>query len=158
MKLSNGVEWALHCCVTLSQAQGPVSAQRLAELHDIPPAYLAKHLQALSRAGVVHSCQGQEGGYVLTRSARAISVLDVVAVIDGPGEFFRCTEIRKRGPLAASPEHCSTRCSIARAMATADLAWREALANISIADLAVNIDADSGGTALADVREWLKAH
>ncbi|WP_158883102.1 RrF2 family transcriptional regulator [Amycolatopsis anabasis] len=158
MKLSNGIEWVLHCCVTLSQAQDPVPAQRLAELHDIPPAYLAKHLQALSRAGVVHSSQGQDGGYGLTRSPQEISVLDVVVAIDGSGEFFRCTEIRKRGPLATTPERCTTRCSIARAMANAELAWREALSKITIADLAANIDADSGGTALGDVREWLKAH
>ncbi|MFD2469970.1 RrF2 family transcriptional regulator [Amycolatopsis silviterrae] len=157
MKLSNGIEWVLHCCVTLSQAQGPVPAQRLAELHDIPPAYLAKHLQVLSRAGVVHSSQGQDGGYGLTRPPGEISVLDVVAAIDGPGGFFRCTEIRKRGPLAAAPERCTTRCSIARAMADAELAWNEALSKITIADLAENIDADSGGTALGDVREWLEA-
>lgn len=157
MKLSNGVEWALHSCVTLSQASTLVPVQRLAELHDVPTTYLAKQLQALSRAGVVHSWQGQGGGYSLTRSAREITVLDVVEAIDGPGEFFRCTEIRQRGPLAVAPEKCTRKCSVARAMATAEVAWREALAGITIADLAANIDVDSSGTALKDVRGWLKA-
>jgi hypothetical protein len=40
-------------------------------------------------------------------------------------------------------------------MAAAHQAWCEALANISIADLAAEIDTDSDGTALADVHRWL---
>ena len=69
MKLSGGVEWALHCCVVLTAASRPVPAARLAELHDVSPSYLAKQMQALSRAGLVRSVQGKTGGYVLTRPA-----------------------------------------------------------------------------------------
>lgn len=54
MKLSGGVEWALHCCVVLSQAESPVPTARLAELHGVSKTYLAKHLQSLARAGLVH--------------------------------------------------------------------------------------------------------
>ena len=60
MKLSAGIEWAVHCCVVLSQADGPVTAPRLAEFHGISRTYLAKHLQQLSRAGEpleIHSAQ-----------------------------------------------------------------------------------------------------
>ena len=53
MKMSAGVEWAVHCCVLLSQAEQPVPAQRLAEFHGVSRTYLAKHLQQLSRAGLV---------------------------------------------------------------------------------------------------------
>jgi Rrf2 family protein len=155
VKLSNGVEWALHCCVSLSQALEPVPAARLAELHGVPAAYLAKHLQALSRAGVVCSSPGQVGGYALTRSARAITALEVVAAIDGDKPMFRCTEIRQNGPLATPPGSCSNPCAIARAMAVAESAWRSALANISIADLVTSIDADSTGSAVGDLRRWL---
>jgi Rrf2 family protein len=155
MKLSNGVEWAVHCCVSLSQASEPVPAARLAELHDVPAAYLAKHLQALSRAGVVHSTAGQVGGYALTRPAQTIALLEVVQAIDGEEPAFRCTEIRQRGPLAAPPKRCKDACAIARAMTAAEHAWRQALASISIADLATNIDTDSANTAMADLRDWL---
>ena len=155
MKLPNGVEWALHCCVTLSQSGQPVPAARLAHLHGVPPAYLAKHLQALSRAGIVISSEGQAGGYALTRSAARISVLDVVQAIDGTQQAYRCAEIRRRGPLAVPADQCARPCAIARAMAAAQEAWSEALAATSIADLAARIDADSDGTAMADVRGWL---
>ena len=72
MKMSTGVEWAVHCCVVLSQAEDPVPAQRLAEFHGISRTYLAKHLQQLSRAGLVSSTEGRVGGYVLTRPAAEI--------------------------------------------------------------------------------------
>ncbi|MFB9631869.1 RrF2 family transcriptional regulator [Nonomuraea helvata] len=155
MRMSNGVEWALHSCVTLSQTQEPVPAARLAELHGTPPAYTAKHLQALSRAGIVHSTAGQIGGYTLTRPASEISALEVVRAVDGDEPAYRCAEIRQRGPLGIPAERCSRPCAIARAMAAAQDAWSLALARISVADLAAAIDADSDGTAMADVRRWL---
>ncbi|TDC09666.1 Rrf2 family transcriptional regulator [Streptomyces sp. 8K308] len=157
MKLSNGVEWALHCCVTLSQSRDPVPATRLAELHGTPPAYLAKHLQALSRAGVVRSTPGQVGGYALTRPAHAIPVLEVVRAVDGADPAYRCTELRQRGPIAVPAERCARPCAIARAMAAAESAWAAALEGITVADLAAAIDADSEGTAMAAVRGWLTA-
>jgi len=155
MKLSGGVEWAVHCCVVLTTATEPVPAARLAELHDVSGSYLAKQLQALSRAGLVTSVQGKAGGYVLTRAPELITVLDVVAAVDSSKPAFVCTEIRQRGPLATPQEACMRPCAIARAMAGADAAWRAALQAISIADLARSVDEDYGRTALAGIRTWL---
>ncbi|MER0246111.1 Rrf2 family transcriptional regulator [Streptomyces sp. HSW2009] len=155
MKLSGGVEWALHCCVVLTSATTPVAAVRLAELHDVSGSYLAKQLQALSRAGLVDSVQGKAGGYVLTRAPELISVLDVVQAVDGTQPAFVCTEIRQRGPLAASPESCTKPCAIARAMAEADAAWRATLQAITIADLAQSVTDDYGPDALPGIGSWL---
>jgi Rrf2 family protein len=155
VKLSGGVEWALHCCVVLTTATEPVPAARLAELHDVSGSYLAKQLQALSRAGLVTSVQGKAGGYVLTRAPELITILDVVEAVDGAQPTFVCTEIRQRGPLAAAQEACTRPCPIARAMAGADAAWRAALQATSIADLARGVDDDYGPTALAGIRTWL---
>ena len=77
MKLSAGVEWAIHCCVVLSQADGPVPAHRLAEFHGVSRTYLAKSLQALSRAGLVSSTEGRVGGYVLDRDEAGAAFHDV---------------------------------------------------------------------------------
>ncbi|GGU52478.1 RrF2 family transcriptional regulator [Streptomyces violascens] len=155
MKLSGGVEWALHCCVVLTAAGEPVPAARLAALHDVSPSYLAKQMQALSRAGLVRSVQGKSGGYVLIRQAHDITLLDVVQAVDGASPAFVCTEIRQRGPLATPPEQCTKQCPIARAMAAADEAWRASLASVTIADLAGSVKADSGPEALPNVAAWL---
>jgi Rrf2 family protein len=157
MKLSGGVEWALHCCVVLTTAAEPVPAARLAELHDVSSSYLAKQMQALSRAGLVHSAQGKAGGYVLTRRPEEITLLDVVQAVDGPRPAFVCTEIRQRGPFATAPEDCVRACPIARAMAGAEAAWRGALEAVTIADLARDVTEDSGPAALAGIGAWLSA-
>jgi Rrf2 family protein len=153
--MSGGVEWALHCCVVLTAADRPVPALRLAELHDVSATYLAKQLQSLSRAGLVRSAQGQAGGYVLTRPAGDITVLDVVEAVDGARPAFRCTEIRRRGPLATPPEACTAPCAISRAMTAADDAWRAALRGVTIADLAGTVNLDYGRDVLSDIARWL---
>lgn len=155
MRMSGGVEWALHCCVVLTAADRPVPAARLAELHDVSGSYLAKVLQSLSRAGLVHSTQGNAGGYALTRAAGEITVLDVVTAVDGPAPAFTCTEIRQRGPLATPAAQCVTPCAIARAMTAADEAWRTALRAVTIADLARDVTDDYGPGTFAGIRGWL---
>ncbi|WP_037606597.1 RrF2 family transcriptional regulator [Streptacidiphilus rugosus] len=157
MKLSGGVEWALHCCVVLTAAGDPVPAARLAALHDVSPSYLAKQMQALSRAGLVHSVQGKTGGYVLTRRPEEVTLLDVVQAVDGASPAFVCTEIRQRGPLGTPPEQCTRQCPVARAMGAADAAWRASLAAVTIADLAASVAGDSGPEALPAVGAWLNA-
>lgn len=155
MKMSAGVEWAVHCCVVISQAEGPVPAQRLAEFHGISRTYLAKNLQLLSRAGIVASTEGRVGGYTLTRPAAKISVLDVVLAIEGAEPAFRCTEIRRNGPLPASPQSCKRPCGVNRVMQAAEQAWRASLAAVSVADLAATVEADSGPATFPTLRAWL---
>ncbi|THA34537.1 Rrf2 family transcriptional regulator [Streptomyces sp. A1277] len=155
MKLSGGVEWALHCCVVLTAASEPVPAARLALLHDVSPSYLAKQMQALSRAGLVHSVQGRTGGYVLTGDAAEITVLDVVQAVDGADPAFACTEIRQRGPFGTPPGKCTEPCPIARTMAAADAAWRASLRAVSIADLVGSVEESSGPRALPGIGAWL---
>ncbi|MEH0928935.1 RrF2 family transcriptional regulator [Micromonospora sp. CPCC 205558] len=157
MKMSGGVEWALHCCVVLTVTNAPVPAAKLAELHDVSSSYLAKQLQSLARAGLIHSVQGKSGGYVLTRAPESITLLDVVRAVDGPGPTFVCTEIRQRGPFATPADACTTPCPVSRAMWAAEAAWHQALAAVTIADLARDVDATSGPEALVGIQAWLSS-
>lgn len=154
MKMSAGVEWALHCCTVLSTATDPVPVTQLAELHGVSKTYLAKHMQALSRAGLIRATEGRDGGYLLSRPGSRVTVYDVVRAIDGPEPAFRCTEIRRQGPLPASKEACRVPCGIAKVMATAETAWRDSLREVTLADLAATTDASMPGTWEA-VRTWL---
>src|SRR5207245_8836293 len=129
MKLSDGVEWALHCCTVLALVPrgSALPAGRLAEFHGVPTAYLAKHLQALSRAGVVESVAGPRGGYRLSRPPDEITLYDIVAAVEGTAPAFRCTEIRQRGPAALPAREYKAACLITQAMHRAAAAWRGAL-------------------------------
>src|SRR6187455_675775 len=118
MQLGQGVEWAVHCCTVLALVppERTLPAARLAEYHGVPPAYLAKHLQALSQAGIVESVAGRRGGYRLARPAAAITVLDVVEAVEGSAPAFRCTEIRQRGPAAVASREYRAPCTITKVM------------------------------------------
>lgn len=153
--MSGGVEWAVHCCVVMSRSDGPVPSQKLAELHGVSPSYLAKHLQQLAKAGLVTSTEGRVGGYQLTRAAEDITVLDVVLAIDGRDPAFRCTEIRQNGPLPTPPEACRQPCGIARVLYAAEDAYRASLQQVTIADLASTVEAESGPEAFVALRRWL---
>ncbi|MCP2165239.1 RrF2 family transcriptional regulator [Goodfellowiella coeruleoviolacea] len=137
MKLSQGVEWGLHCTSLLAQAPAdrPIRRDVLAGHYGLPDAYLAKHLQALTRAGVLHALPGPRGGYRLARSPERITVLDVVEAIEGSTSAFVCQEIRQRGTGAVSPDQCSNPCAIRSVMDQADAAWRDSLRGVTVADL-----------------------
>src|SRR5918911_914147 len=129
MKLSEGVEWALHCCTVLALVpeDRTLPAARLAEFHGVPTAYLAKHLQALSRAGVIESVPGE------------VTLYDVVSAIEGTAPAFRCTEIRQRGPAGMPAREYRAACIITQAMHRAEAAWRAELQSHTVADLLVEL-------------------
>ena len=155
--MSEGVEWAAHCVVVLSglpEGAG-LSAAQLAEYHDVPPAYLAKSLQALSRAGIVASKPGRHGGYHLTREPTQITLLDVVRAVDGDEPLFRCTEIRRRGPARVALRRYPPVCAIAAAMHRAEAAWRAELRGTTIADIAALVAEQAPPEALSKSADWL---
>jgi Rrf2 family protein len=158
MRLSEGVEWGLHCCVLLAvlPADTALPTGRLAEFHGVPVAYLAKHLQAMSRAGILEAGTGPRGGYRLARPPADISVLDVVEALDGEDPAFQCLEIRRRGPAAVPAREYRTLCGIHRVMVEADAAWRATLSQTSIADLAVGVARDASPKAMEKFGIWLE--
>ncbi len=138
MRMSEGVEWGLHCCLVLAWLDdvAPLPVGRLAEVFDLPPEYLKKQLQPLAKAGILESVAGARGGYRLGRGPEAISLMDVVTAIEGGTDPFQCTEIRQRGSgQLAAPGEFAHPCGISRAMRKAELAWRRELAGQTLADL-----------------------
>jgi Rrf2 family protein len=142
MRMSEGVEWAVHCCLALAWlGDRPVPTARLAATFELPPTYLNKQLQALAKAGILRSTPGPRGGFRLARPPRDVTLLDVVTAIDGPDEAFQCQEIRQRGAGASVPKkEFRTTCQVALAMRKADVAWRRALAEQTLADVSAAID------------------
>ncbi len=159
MRLNEGVEWAAHCAVVLAMLPEGVTlpAARLAEFHGVPGPYLAKSLQALTRAGIVESTSGRGGGYRLGRPAQDVSLLDVVRAIEGEEPLFRCTEIRRRGPAAASAGAYPATCAIASAMWRAERAWEEELARTTVADIAARVTDQAPPAAVERSVRWLTA-
>lgn len=156
--MSEGVEWGMHCCTILAvlPPDKALPASRLAEYHGVAPAYLAKHLQALSRAGIVESVAGPKGGYRLARPANEITMLDVVVAIDGPGPAFYCTEIRQRGPAAVAENEYRLPCGIARAMWAAEDAWRAELAKHTLFEIVAGVAVDANPKSVEKAINWFQ--
>ena len=158
MQLSEGVEWAVHACVLLALVPPGQSlpAAKLAEYHELPAAYMAKHLQALSTAGIVTSVAGRRGGYRLARPAAEVTMLEIVQAVEGRGPAFRCTEIRQRGPGAVEAHRYTHPCGVARAMWDAEAAWRDVLARVTVLDLLGTAAAHSTPVAIRRSAQWLQ--
>ncbi len=157
MRMNEGVEWAAHCTAILASLPEGVSlpAARLAEYHGIPAPYLAKSLQALTRAGIVESSTGRLGGYRLGRPASDISLLDVFQAIEGGDTFFQCTEIRRRGPSRVAERAYPSTCGIAAAMWRAEQAWQNELRRTTIADITTLMMSQAPPAALEKGVTWL---
>jgi len=157
MRMSEGVEWAAHCLLLLHALpeNATLPASRLAEYHGVPAPYLAKSLQMLAGAGIVTSVSGRHGGYRLSRPAAEITLLDVVLAVEGDETFFRCTEIRKRGPSRVAARVYPPMCGIAAAMHRAETAWRAKLEQTTIGDLAAGALREAPSQALEKSAAWL---
>jgi Rrf2 family protein len=141
VKLPESTEWVLHAVTSLAQLGpgGMASAAQLAAHHDVPPAYLAKQLQALVRDGVLNATTGPRGGFRLARPPEQITLLQVIEAVDGTSPFYTCNEIRQRGRGAVPPEQCRRTCTIAARMAQAEAAWRQSLATVTVADIVTSL-------------------
>ena len=137
MRYSQGVEWMLHGVGLIAQLPDGMSISRkaLSEYYQLPDAYLAKHLKALVRAGVLVASSGPSGGFRLARPPQEITALDIVEAIEGSAAPFQCQEIRRRVPETLGASKYRAPCTIAVMMDRAHQAWRSALREVTVEDL-----------------------
>lgn len=127
-RLSRGVVLALVAAVDLARSSRPwIAADRLAADNQLPPRFLAQVLQALTRAGVLRSVRGAEGGYALARAASQISVWDLVAAVEGESD----AALRSAASL---PADLNSR--LAPLLAQIDQTVQQELTAVTLADLA----------------------
>jgi Rrf2 family protein len=86
VRVSAKSDYALRALIELAGREdgGPVSAEELGRLQEIPHGFLQAILADLRRAGVVMSQRGQSGGWRMARAADGVSVADVIRAVDGP--------------------------------------------------------------------------
>src|SRR5271165_916525 len=104
------------------------SAKDIAEAYRIPPPLLAKILQRLTKAGLLRSHAGMNGGYALSKSARDISAFEVIRAIDGTFFLTSCGKGTSSCDLHDS-------CTIKEPLARVNDSIADVLRNIRISDL-----------------------
>ncbi len=79
-KLYYAVEAVLY--IAYNAGTGPISSRDIAAKQGLPPRYLEQLMQKLVRGGVLRGVRGPNGGYVLARERRRITVGDVCEVLN----------------------------------------------------------------------------
>ncbi|TGQ42596.1 MULTISPECIES: Rrf2 family transcriptional regulator [unclassified Mesorhizobium] len=160
MKLSEGVEAAIHCAAMLAgvEGQGTLPGAAMAEAFGLSPSYLLKHLNALTAAGILESVPGPAGGYRLARATERITLLDIVLAIEGRDPAFRCGEIRQCGPARLDASAYAKPCGINVAMQKAERAYRAALAEARLSDIVAKHMRDADPRSVAANRAFVERH
>ena len=92
LRIAKLTDYAIVVMVELTHAVDEVhSAQRLAEATRLELPTVSKLLKLLTRAGLVRSFRGVNGGYRMDRPAGEISVADIITAIEGPIAMTQCS-------------------------------------------------------------------
>jgi Rrf2 family protein len=95
MRTTAKADYAVRAAVELAAAGDLLTAEQVAQAQSIPVNFLENILRDLRRAGIVESRRGQQGGYVLARSADEITLADVIRSVEGP-----LADVRGQAPEA----------------------------------------------------------
>lgn len=81
----------LMTCIARSEAPALRTARDLAQESRLPFSTVSKLLKELLQRGLLVSHRGIKGGYILARDPQEISVLEIIAAIEGPMALTECS-------------------------------------------------------------------
>jgi FeS assembly SUF system regulator len=111
-----------------AQHGGIASAGQVANATHLGPATVSKVLKSLAHAGLVVSARGVQGGYALARPAEDITAAEILDALEGPVAITECSSKNSGCDIEEF-------CRVGRAWQRINRSIREALENVSLADL-----------------------
>jgi FeS assembly SUF system regulator len=129
LRMSKLTDYGTLVLAQLAAQQGGVaSAGQVAGATHIGQATVSKLLKSLAKAGFVVSERGVQGGYALARAPELISAAEIIDALEGPVAITECS----------SADGCcdlEEYCRVGRAWQRINHSIREALQQVSLADL-----------------------
>ena len=149
MKLSAQEEIGVRCLVQLAREPGGAATiHEVARAEGLSPAYVAKVLAVLRRAGLVHASRGRDGGYALARPAEDIALSEVFEALGGRlYDVAFCSTHAGHVPSAGARCANDGNCSIRPVLVEVDRLVHDALSRVSLKSLVRSEPA---------VHSWLK--
>lgn len=94
MKLSTKGRYGVKAMVDLAVRYGgePISIKSISERQKISEYYLEQLFSPLRKANLIKSIRGSQGGYLLNREPKDITVAEIMNVLEGPIEISDCLE------------------------------------------------------------------
>ena len=130
MKLSTRGRYAVMAMVDLAahSGTGPVTLAVIAQRQGISRAYLEQLFGHLRRHSLIESVRGPTGGYILSKLADDILIVEIVTAVDEPLQVTRC-----QGKSGCS--HDKSRCATHDLWAALTKQIYQFFANISLSDV-----------------------
>jgi Rrf2 family transcriptional regulator, cysteine metabolism repressor len=110
MPISQKTQYAVRAVFELAkrQGRGATKISEIAEAQAIPQRFLENILNHLKGGGFVESVRGKEGGYLLARPAKELTVGQVLRFVEGPLSPVECIVDGKKVPCSMYG-HCAFR-------------------------------------------------
>lgn len=132
VKLGKLTDYGLVVMTCIARSEGTTAqrtARDLAQESKLPFSTVSKLLKELLQSGLLLSHRGTKGGYMLAKQPHKISVIDIIAAIEGPMALTECsTDISGLCNLELS-------CPIKSNQRVINQAVRGVLEKITLADL-----------------------
>jgi Rrf2 family protein len=111
LKISRLTDYGLLACVYLASRPGMlVSAREIAEFYSLPLPAISKVLKALQDGGVIRSQRGVSGGYLFEGDPDAVTLGELLAVLEGPWDLVECETLDQQGhAICAIRSECPSR-------------------------------------------------
>ena len=108
MKLSTKGNYGLKAIfeLSLNANEGPMPLNMIASRQKIPEQYLEQIFCTLKKSKLITSVRGAQGGYLLNKEPKEITVGDVLTILEGPVALSQC--IIDEG-ACENANDCSTR-------------------------------------------------
>jgi Rrf2 family nitric oxide-sensitive transcriptional repressor len=130
MQLNITTDYAIRALFYLAMEKHPVGGSEISEKMNIPHSYLLTIMGKLKKAGFVSAARGHIGGYYLVKEPEAISMWDIISVMEGTTQVNRCLE---------DDQYCSRLavdiCPIRQAYGTVQKNMEETFKNVTLKQL-----------------------
>jgi Rrf2 family protein len=137
MQITRQTEYAIRTALELATVSAGefIQTRSISERHNIPEVFLKKTIQLLSRAGLVITQRGSQGGVRLAKPANEINLADILVAIEGPLALNVCL---------AENYQCPNRptCRVNRIIVRAQAALVKELTRETLADIIAGMPVD----------------
>jgi len=84
LKISEATTLAIHAMIYIAAyPKQPISTAKIAKRFNVSAAHLSKVMQRLTHIGLLKSQRGPRGGFILTKPAEEINLLEIYEAIEG---------------------------------------------------------------------------
>lgn len=110
MKLSTKGRYGLRAMIDLADysEEMPQSIASIAARQSISDSYLEQLMAKLKKAGLIESIRGSQGGYILAKESKNISVGDILRALEGDLTPVKCSELGGNNVCSGS-DSCVTK-------------------------------------------------